>query len=135
LWRDLLQRSASSRIWQGGLSYESETAGNDERCRCVAYAGFRNIRIGFAWVPTQHVAIPTGADMPNSINPANARILDDLYLAYVGLLSAEDEAAFSDVIDEYLVPANDAAVNSDEAPRLTTAGCVTDEGGMSKRAA
>ena len=101
----------------------------------MAYADFSNIRIGYAWVPTQHVVIRTGADMPNSAKHESAGILRDLYLAYVGLLSAEGEAAFSDVIDEYLVPANDAAVKTDGAPRLTTAGSPTAEGEISKRAA
>lgn len=47
--------------------------------------------------------------MPNKMNRACAEIADDIYLAYVGALSATPDADLADFVAEYAAPCSDAA--------------------------
>jgi hypothetical protein len=54
--------------------------------------------------------------MPKPSSPEYAQIVDDIYLAYLKVLSKEDETDLADVFAEYAAPANgDAVDGGDEA--------------------
>jgi hypothetical protein len=49
--------------------------------------------------------------MPKPSSSEYAQIVDDIYLAYIKLLSKEDETELADVFAEYAAPANGDAVD------------------------
>jgi hypothetical protein len=60
--------------------------------------------------------------MPKPSNPEYAQIIDDIYLAYFSVLSAEENPDFADIFAEYAAPANgDAVDHGDDAQQPLTA--------------
>ena len=57
------------------------------------------------------------ANMLKPLNPEYARIVDDIYLAYVCVLSTADEVEFADVIEEYSAPADGSALVPEDDTR------------------
>jgi hypothetical protein len=59
--------------------------------------------------------------MPKPSSPEYAQIVDDIYLAYLKVLSKEDETDLADVFAEYAAPANgDAVDRGDDAQQPVT---------------
>ena len=52
--------------------------------------------------------------MPKPSSSEYAQIIDDIYLAYFNVLSAEDDSDLADVLAEYAAPANGDAVDRRE---------------------
>lgn len=59
--------------------------------------------------------------MPKTRDRNSIETVDDMYLAYVHVLSADDDAEFAEFVAEYTAPADDSApVSSDIRHPLTT---------------
>ena len=59
--------------------------------------------------------------MPKPSNSEYAQIIDDIYLAYFSVLSAEENPDFADIFAEYAAPANgDSVDHGDDAQPLNT---------------
>ena len=59
--------------------------------------------------------------MPKTRDRNSTEIVDDMYLAYVQVLPADDDVDFAEFVAEYTAPADDSApVSSDIRQPLTT---------------